>query len=306
MEGFKNILVYINPEHEKLPALSRALELAGTNKAAVKVVTAIPEVPWYAKLIKKFDLREKVAAALEEKVEERIAEFDTKKLKAESKILDGDPVVAVIKEVVEGKHDLVMKTAEGSAIGRTLFGTTALGLLRKCPSPVWVLKSDVSPSCKCIIAAIDFDPELKECGDLNCRIMDLAVSFAKKDKADLHVIHVLNAPFDRALRRYVPEEEFAHYKQVREEVVEKELKEFLKSYKDTVREENTHIVLGVPATQIVSHANKLNVELVVMGTVARSGVAGFFMGNTAEQVLDSVDCSVLALKPDGFVSPVNV
>ena len=44
----------------------------------------------------------------------------------------------------------------------------------------------------------------------------------------------------------------------------------------------------------------------VMGTVCRTGVAGFFIGNTAENVLHQVNCSVLAVKPQGFVSPVKL
>ena len=40
-------------------------------------------------------------------------------------------------------------------------------------------------------------------------------------------------------------------------------------------------------------------------TVARSGAGGMIIGNTAERVLNRMNCSVLALKPDGFVSPVK-
>ena len=36
------------------------------------------------------------------------------------------------------------------------------------------------------------------------------------------------------------------------------------------------------------------------------GAAGFLIGNTAETVLNHVTCSILALKPDGFVSPVEL
>ena len=43
-----------------------------------------------------------------------------------------------------------------------------------------------------------------------------------------------------------------------------------------------------------------------MGTVCRTGIAGFFIGNTAEKTLQQVDCSVLMVKPEGFVSPVTV
>lgn len=42
-----------------------------------------------------------------------------------------------------------------------------------------------------------------------------------------------------------------------------------------------------------------------MGTVARTGIPGFIIGNTAENILQKIDCSLLALKPLGFVSPVK-
>ena len=53
-------------------------------------------------------------------------------------------------------------------------------------------------------------------------------------------------------------------------------------------------------------ARRLGVGLIVMGTVARTGLSGLFMGNTAEEILRSVDCSVLAVKPEGFVTPVKL
>jgi hypothetical protein len=42
-----------------------------------------------------------------------------------------------------------------------------------------------------------------------------------------------------------------------------------------------------------------------MGTLARTGIAGLFIGNTAEAVLHQVNCSVLTVKPEGFVTPVK-
>lgn len=41
-------------------------------------------------------------------------------------------------------------------------------------------------------------------------------------------------------------------------------------------------------------------------TVARTGVAGIIMGNTAETILNQIDCSILAIKPPGFVTPVKL
>ncbi len=48
------------------------------------------------------------------------------------------------------------------------------------------------------------------------------------------------------------------------------------------------------------------VDLLVLGTVARSGLGGFFIGNTAEKILNRIQCSVLALKPSEFKSSIKV
>jgi nucleotide-binding universal stress UspA family protein len=42
-----------------------------------------------------------------------------------------------------------------------------------------------------------------------------------------------------------------------------------------------------------------------MGTLGRTGIAGLFIGNTAEDVLRETHTAVLAAKPDGFVSPIE-
>jgi universal stress protein E len=52
--------------------------------------------------------------------------------------------------------------------------------------------------------------------------------------------------------------------------------------------------------------NEYQIDLLVMGTVSRSALDGVLIGNTAERVLDDVRCSVLAVKPTGFLSPIRV
>jgi len=67
-----------------------------------------------------------------------------------------------------------------------------------------------------------------------------------------------------------------------------------------------HLVSGDPREVLPRLARELRIGLIVMGTVARTGLPGLFMGNTAETILRSVDCSVLGVKPEGFVTPVKV
>lgn len=50
----------------------------------------------------------------------------------------------------------------------------------------------------------------------------------------------------------------------------------------------------------------LGAELIIMGTVGRSGIPGYFIGNSAETIFNGIDCSVLAVKPKNFICPVKL
>jgi len=67
-----------------------------------------------------------------------------------------------------------------------------------------------------------------------------------------------------------------------------------------------HLRRGPAAANIFAVAEEVEADLIVMGTVCRTGMAGFLIGNTAESLLSRVTCSVLAVKPPGFQSPVKL
>jgi universal stress protein E len=67
-----------------------------------------------------------------------------------------------------------------------------------------------------------------------------------------------------------------------------------------------HLIKGRAEHMIPVKAHELDVDLIIMGTVARTGIPGFFIGNTAESILNQIDCSVLTIKPPGFVGPVSL
>lgn len=66
-----------------------------------------------------------------------------------------------------------------------------------------------------------------------------------------------------------------------------------------------HHVRGTPDRIIPQYVADENIDVLVMGTVARTGIPGFIIGNTAENIVQKLGCSLLALKPNGFVSPVR-
>lgn len=67
-----------------------------------------------------------------------------------------------------------------------------------------------------------------------------------------------------------------------------------------------HLVNGWARKEIPALIKKIKADLVVMGTMARTGIPGFIMGNTAETILNQINCSVLAIKPPGFITPVTL
>ena len=65
------------------------------------------------------------------------------------------------------------------------------------------------------------------------------------------------------------------------------------------------IACGHPIDAIEQTARKTHSRIVVMGAIARSGVRRFFFGNTAEALLDLLDCDLLIVKPPGFAPRVQ-
>jgi len=75
--------------------------------------------------------------------------------------------------------------------------------------------------------------------------------------------------------------------------------------KFNVKEENTYVREGLAEDVIDEVANELDAELVILGTIGRTGFSAAIIGNTAEHVIDQLKCDVLALKPKGYKSPLD-
>ena len=74
----------------------------------------------------------------------------------------------------------------------------------------------------------------------------------------------------------------------------------------TAPPENIHLLQGETSTVIDTAIDELEADVLVMGTLARAGVPGLLIGNKAEKILSQISCTVMAVKPDGFLSPVKL
>ena len=323
MQRFKDILCVMAPDLKVKDALERAVGLAGNNNARLTVVEVVDEIPPNTKLLDRvlspYDLQAKIVSEHRQRLEELITPWRNKNVEIQVKVLSGIPFLEIIKEVLRNKLDLVIKAADCSGALDRVFCSNDMHLLRKCPCPVWLVQSESPKDYQRILAAVDVDDsfspeELKVRHLLNLQILEMASSLALSEFAELHIIHTWEAIGESVMyggfitmskdeiTSYVEEVRQRHNKNLN--VLIDEMNRKLEKTTLEHTKPQTHLLKGSPCNKIPALAEELNASLVVMGTVAHTGISGLFMGNTAETILNHIDCPILAIKPPGFETPV--
>jgi nucleotide-binding universal stress UspA family protein len=137
--------------------------------------------------------------------------------------------------------------------------------------------------------------------------MDLATSLGERESAKVDVVHAWSVYGESLLRdgRYrISRTEYELLMNQTTYQHRKSLQDLLQNYSMSVDDEAVHLVKGDAPTVIHRVSDRINADLIVMGTLGRSGIPGLFIGNTAEEVLQNTRSSILAVKPPSFVSPV--
>ncbi len=314
MTRFKNILLVLHGKNNE-EAIKRAFALAKNNKAKLTIVDVLEELPqtmkYYLKIVSAQELEKIVAEERVTEIQTLIKSIETKKrLKPIVKTLIGKPHVEIIKEVLRNKHELVMKTPEGKGgTKEALFGSIDINLMRKCPCPVWMVKPSKSKKYSRILAAVDLASYDEVSDKLNYFIMELAASISQLEKSELHVVHCWQLYAEKYLRSphfHKTENAMAKLLLDARNFHKERLDELLNKFPLDKLKHKIHLIKGDPAVLIPEVAKKEKIDLIVMGTVCRTGLPGFIIGNTAESILYQVDCSILTVKPYGFISPIKL
>lgn len=307
MQRFKNILLLVDATAETSETLDRAVELAETNQAQLTVVDVLKEAPENKAPAKTpLSTSEPGKMAPEDRLERLIAPIRDKGVRIDAKVLTGIPFIEIIRQVLKYNYDLVMKTAAGATgTKELLFGSADLHLMRKCPCPVWITKPLKHKRYTRIMAAVDPATWDATKAGLNRVIIDLATSLAIRENSELHIVQAWN-PYEENTNPDNATPPGNGEQAVEPEIHKRLVNDFLARHMVEGLNPRVHLIEGNAEDVILSLAKEEHIELIVMGTVGRVGLPGFFIGNTAEEVLRKVDCSVLTVKPDGFVTPVTI
>jgi len=265
-------------------------------------------------------LQEKMVAADAQALESLVEPYRAR-VTIQTHILVGVPFLEIIREVLGNDRDLVIKAPDTQAWLDRVFTSGDMHLLRKCPCPVWLTRPGETKGYRRILAAVDVGGQYPESEQetrrvLNRNVIEMAVSLALADFAELHIVHAWEAVAESGMAgafMSTPDEQLeAYVGQLRTQHTAA-LDQAMQDATGNLGQETldylkprAHLVKGPARKEIPEMASRIGADLVVMGTVARTGIPGFFMGNTAETILNRLESSVLAIKPPGFVTPVTV
>lgn len=312
---FTNIAIYIDPDVNSQPMLDCILPIALATNANVTLLTVVKPLPPLARMsISSAVLDEINQNMLEDsqKVLDKVAiSLESYDLEVKTLIASGETFIELIRQVLKKNFDLlaIMSAKKQIGLPASFFGSTQMHLLRKCPCPLWIVKPESTPKINNILTPIDAaseEPSEMSLNDSLIQATKLVESISHAAVRFLHVWSVYGEGY-MSVRGGLSEQSI---EEMRKDTLAK-CKQALTSYTEeedwSQSKMNMDLILSnFPSTEIINTVIEKDIDLLVMGTVCRTGIAGFFIGNTAEKVLTQVSCSVLAFKPNDFITPVTL
>lgn len=303
---FKNILVILNPDNKKQYALARAVRLVNEqqNEDSVKITTfmTVYDLSYEMSTLLSVEERENMHRGVIEQHQKMIKpyleKYATPNIEFHSTVVwHNNEAEAIAKEVEKNGYDLVVKyTQEEESITSLIFTPIDWQLLRKCPIPVMIVRDGDWKHQRRILVAVNVSDSEEQHNILNEELVSLGIDLA--DILERGNVHLVTAypptPINMAID--LPEFNTADYSNGTREQYLLNMKALRQKF--NINEDHTHVREGFPEDVIPKVAEELEAEMVVLGTIGRTGLSAAFLGNTAEHVISKLSCNLLAIKPN--------
>lgn len=227
-------------------------------------------------------------------LEEKATELDSS-LQADCvAVWDKHPAHALEQYLIQHPTDLVIKgTHHQNVMQRTFFSHTDWDLIRTCPVPLMLTKSESWNGNLKITAAVDPVHTNEKPATLDEQIINTAKLLSDKLSADLSLLHVYD-PTPMLIYLDQPNADAGEISEHIEKQHKTALAELAKQA--GFSDEQVHLETGSPATVIPDYLYQNNSQLVVMGVLSRHGLDRLVIGHTAERVLDRITADILLIK----------
>ncbi|MCD1600140.1 universal stress protein UspE [Rheinheimera aquimaris] len=308
MSTYSNVLVVLDPTVDKQKALNRAIELVRLQGGKLTAFLSVYDFSYEMTTMLSGEERESMRQAVikdrELWISDYLAAARAGGVNIDIKVVwHNRPFEAVVLAVLEDNYDLVIKgTHDHDVLKSMIFTPTDWHILRKCPCPVLLVKDHDWPQGGNIIAAVNAGSEQEHHLELNQKVTATALKMAGLLNAQTHLVNAYpGTPVNIAIEipEFNPQEYSSTMKHHHIEAVSALAAQY------DIDSEHYHVKEGMPEDVLPELATKLDAEMVVIGTIGRTGLSAAIIGNTAEHVIDRLDCDVLAVKPANFVCPLQ-
>lgn len=277
MQSIKRILVVIDPTRDDSVALVRSRLLAGYLGAELHLLVCEDRRDFS-------DLLDELCSSLE------TAGITARYTQAwHSNVTD--TIIRIL--MAEGCGLVIKQHLPDNPLKKALLTPDDWKLLRYCPAPVLLAKGSAQWMNGKILAAVDMGDHDDQHQGLHNAIISHAADIASMIHGELHLLSAHPAPMLSSANPIY---------QLRETILKiysDKAAHYLSEY--GIDEANTHIDEGPADTLIPRVAGQIGASVTVIGTVARTGISGALIGNTAEVVLDQLSGDVLVIKPDDMI-----
>lgn len=303
MLDINHILVVLDDEHPEQIALDRALWLAGSLKADLTLVTSTYEAYCEESSSLDEETRSRIKSALMDKASKWLSSF----------IPEGDDISiqcevywhkhmheAVLEALHHKNYDLVVKGTHKHGLMDRIFTHTDWNLLRTCPAPVMLVKSAAPWRNNRVLASVDATSGDEGHQLINDNILSFAEHLADHFATDLHLANaypLVSVAFAMVPEVTAPDDIQKYITEQHQEACDALAKKY------NIAEDHVHIGEGDADTVVAKISKDIEADVAVIGTVGRAGLAGVLIGNTAELLVDKVDCDVIVIKPSDGVAP---
>lgn len=221
-------------------------------------------------------------------------------------VLDGEVGWhTIIRHVLRQPPDLVILGADG-ARSTNVFGTVTHHLFQKCPVPVWSIPSALHDFPKRALIALQPGETSSDERLLSRELLRLAVILTAGTGIELHVGHAWDLWGEQMIASKYGEEGTRSLLALQQTFAHESMEELLAEARCKELLADVHYVKGDPSVAIPALAADIGAGMMFLGSAARRGLEGFFIGSVAESILERMACSALVIKRPGFVSPVRV
>lgn len=308
MKRFTKPVVVTDTTFDDYRIVMAAADIAEHNKAPLKIVDVVPDFSWTVRLTlpDHEHVRELITQEKTEKLESLAVTIREKGVEVETKVLHGATSVEIIRELVRGDHDLVIRTAKGvDSRSEGFFGSTGIRLLRQCPCAVWLVTPERTQFMN-VLACVDTSTDDQVNAMLNDEIFEAAKSISEYHGGRFTVVHAWSVWIEQMLKRRMAEESYQAMEQEKRDKAAERFDAFLRIHDCSLQSDHAKMIKGSTPDAIASYVRDKKIDLVVMGTIAKAGVSGLLVGNTAEQTFSRIGCSILGLKPNNLTCPIRL